>query len=108
MTWYKQAFKHLLDLHVLFSSNNSYAQNGNPHPTASLSLTLDDEVQYRCAGFIQAEIERYADFLDDNHEEEATSQPSEDGSGQENDVADNPIKTRKTRRSKKVHTGGAF
>jgi cohesin complex subunit SA-1/2 len=69
---------------------------------------LDDEVQYRCAGFIQAEIERYADFLDDNHEEEAASQPSEDGSGQENDVGDNPIKTRKTRRSKKVHTGGAF
>jgi len=36
------------------------------------------------------------------------SQPSEDGSDQENDVADSPIKTRKTRRSKTVHTGGAF
>jgi hypothetical protein len=26
---------------------------------------MDDEVQYRCAGYIQAEIERYADEIDD-------------------------------------------
>lgn len=25
---------------------------------------MDDETQYRCAGYIQAEIERYADTLD--------------------------------------------
>lgn len=31
---------------------------------ASVSISLDDEVQYRCAGYIQAEIERYAELLD--------------------------------------------
>ena len=31
---------------------------------------MDDEVQYRCAGYIQAEIDRYAEFLDDNAEED--------------------------------------
>ena len=31
---------------------------------------MDDEVQYRCAGYIQAEIDRYAEFLDDNVDED--------------------------------------
>ena len=31
---------------------------------------MDDEVQYRCAGYIQAEIERYAEFLDDEDEDD--------------------------------------
>jgi cohesin complex subunit SA-1/2 len=35
-----------------------------PIPSTSLVLTLDDEVQYRCAGYIQAEIERYAEDVD--------------------------------------------
>ncbi len=31
-----------------------------------LALTLDDETQYRCAGYIQVEIERFAELLEDD------------------------------------------
>jgi cohesin complex subunit SA-1/2 len=54
-------------------------------PMASVSLCLDDEVQYRCAGYIQAEIERYAEALDvgDGDEEEevldSDGEPMSDG-----------------------------
>lgn len=40
--------------------------DGSTSPLAAISLSLDDEMQYRCAGYIQAEIERYSDFLADN------------------------------------------
>ena len=48
-----------MNLHVLFCPTEAVGPDGSSFPTASLALNLDDEVQYRCAGFIQAEIERY-------------------------------------------------
>jgi len=36
-------------------------------------LTLDDEMQYRCAGYIQAEIERFAELLEDDVDREEMS-----------------------------------
>jgi cohesin complex subunit SA-1/2 len=38
-----------------------------------LSLTMDDAVQYRCAGAIQAAIERQTDYLDDDGSSDASS-----------------------------------
>ncbi|KAH8829165.1 hypothetical protein DL96DRAFT_1814433 [Flagelloscypha sp. PMI_526] len=43
------AFRCYLDLHILFCGTDDPA----------LALPLDDEDQYRCAGLMQAEIERY-------------------------------------------------
>ncbi|CCM03065.1 uncharacterized protein FIBRA_05185 [Fibroporia radiculosa] len=60
----RAAFQNLMNLHILFCPAQSMASDGSRLPTASLPLSLDDEVQYRCAGFIQAEIERYADELE--------------------------------------------
>ena len=60
-----QAFQNLMNLHILFCSAQKNDADGGVLPMASLALTLDDEVQYRCAGFIQAEIERYAEENDD-------------------------------------------
>lgn len=87
-----KAFRNLLDLHVLFAPGATHDANGNPSPIAAISITLDDEVQYRCAGYIQAEIERYADTLtsasDDNEQvqnqsggESEDEQPAEDADG---------------------------
>lgn len=64
---------------------------------------MDDELQYRCAGYIQAEIERYAEFLDESgEEEEEQSQhsegPEEDGEG---DSATTPAKPRRTKKVRK-------
>ena len=54
-----------MNLHILFCPAQSTAPDGSALPTAALALTLDDEQQYRCAGFIQAEIERYSEELED-------------------------------------------
>ncbi|THV05741.1 hypothetical protein K435DRAFT_76786 [Dendrothele bispora CBS 962.96] len=67
------AFKNLLDLHVLFSSAETHAADGSHLPLASeiMALNMDDEVQWRCAGYVQAEVERYADSLNqDPHDTE--------------------------------------
>lgn len=99
-----QAFKHLLDLHVLFSSSNAVSPEGNPLPIASLALTLDDEVQYRCAGYIQAEIERYAEFLDDENEDE---EDKSDGSDEQEDAEGDKVpKQSKTKKAKKAPKEG--
>lgn len=76
-----------MNLHILFCPAQTIAADGGPLPTASLALTLDDEVQYRCAGFVQAEIERYAEELDvdsataareESDEGETTDEESQD------------------------------
>ncbi|KAJ3515607.1 hypothetical protein NLJ89_g1655 [Agrocybe chaxingu] len=72
----RAAFKHLLDSHVVF-----------------------------CSGYIQAEIERYTDFLEDEDEEEK-SRKSDAGSSEEEqedvevDNADKPAKPPKAKKSR--------
>lgn len=51
----------LMNLHILFAPPQEDADRAQLPPTARMPLTLDEEVQYRCAEFIQAEIERYAE-----------------------------------------------
>ena len=72
----------MLDLYVLFSPINAVDQEGASLPTALVPLKLDDEIQYRCAGYMQAEIERYAELVSDT---EGKKQPSEKGSGSESE-----------------------
>ena len=55
-----------MNLHILFCQPSE----GTVLPTSVLAITLADEVQYRCAGFVQAEIERYADALEEESPEE--------------------------------------
>ncbi|KAJ7628572.1 hypothetical protein FB45DRAFT_834497 [Roridomyces roridus] len=75
----RTAFMCLMDLHTLFGS---------------AELILDDEVQFRCAGYVQAEIERYAETLvepdqpDQEEEEDADDEEKENDDGEEeNDEA---------------------
>lgn len=61
----QQAFHHLLNFHILFSSPE---ESGPYHillTRSDLKLSLTDEAQYRLAGFVQSEIERYAEELAD-------------------------------------------
>ena len=47
---------------------------------------MDNEVQYRCAGYIRAVIERYAEFLDDEADEDDNYRSDADElSGDENE-----------------------
>jgi cohesin complex subunit SA-1/2 len=65
---------------------------------------LDDELQYRCAGYIQAEIERYAEFLDESGETEEQPQQSEgseeEGMGEGN-MSTTPIRPRRAKKARK-------
>ncbi|KAH7929010.1 hypothetical protein BV22DRAFT_1003690 [Leucogyrophana mollusca] len=81
----RAAFQNLMNLHILFCPTKVTAPDGQPLPTASLSLELDDEVQYRCAGFIQAAIEQYADLLDDGGSSKNNSDDGENSDSSEDD-----------------------
>ena len=99
--YFQQAFKHLLDLHVLFASTNALDPDGNPIPIASLALTLDDEIQYRCAGYIQAEIERYAEFLGNDDEDDDKSELSDAEVGSDEEGAGkSKVKPKKSRKDR--------
>ncbi|KIY49777.1 hypothetical protein FISHEDRAFT_40501 [Fistulina hepatica ATCC 64428] len=67
----RAAFKSMLDIHVLFAPLQPV------QALASVALELDDETQYRCAGFIQSQIDRYAENFESSAR--GTTAPSEDG-----------------------------
>jgi cohesin complex subunit SA-1/2 len=68
-----------MTLHILFCAERTTTADGRVLPTAALPLELVDEVQYRCAGFIQAAIEQYAEVLEEGSMHEGEEQQSESG-----------------------------
>lgn len=92
-----QAFQNLMNLHILFCPPTE----GTTLPTSVLAISLDDQAQYRCAGFVQAEIERYADELEDlapDAEEEGSQDGGSDAEDSENDAG--PSKRKKSKKAK--------
>ncbi|KAJ7507277.1 hypothetical protein B0H11DRAFT_1706223, partial [Mycena galericulata] len=72
----RTAFMSLMHVHILFAT-----------PGITLDIALDDEVQFRCAGYVQAEIERYAETLVEPDEAEQDEDEDEDEE-KENDSGD--------------------
>ncbi|KAJ7094006.1 hypothetical protein B0H15DRAFT_799033 [Mycena belliarum] len=70
----RTAFMCLMSVHILFGLEEK------------LHITLDDEVQFRCAGYVQAEIERYAEMLVDPEAEQDDDEDQDDE--KENDSGD--------------------
>ncbi|SRR6266852_2716848 len=92
-----QAFQNLLNLHILFCPPRG--SEAEDPPRTLLLLTLDEEVQLRCAALVQAEIERFAEEV---AEHEAADRSDDEGPSGEDDAA--PKKgTRK--RNKKALNG---
>lgn len=81
-----QAFQNLMTLHILFCTERTMTSDRRVLPTAAFPLELDDEVQYRCAGFIQAAIEQYAEVMEEGAAPDGEEHPSESGesSGEDN------------------------
>ncbi|KAG8914902.1 hypothetical protein FRC00_009816 [Tulasnella sp. 408] len=87
----RSAVKCLLILYTLFLPKQSDGE-GHPYPAASIPLEVSEELQFRFEGFIEAEVERYADDLADEEEEQErgegdkASEPadSDEGEGGEN------------------------
>ncbi len=101
-----QAFQNLMNLHILFCPAQSIAPDGSPLPTAFLALTLEDETQYRCAGFVQAEIERYAEELDELSppSEEGSDENDSDGQETENEAQPKAKKSKKAKGKQRVRS----
>ena len=102
-----------MNLHILFCPSQSTAPDGTPLPTASLALTLDEETQFRCAGFVQAEIERYAEELDqssphDSDDSEAEGSDDQDEGHGRGSAHPKKGGKKKGRQSPKADHGGKF
>lgn len=85
-------------LHTLFLPKQGDAE-GRPYPASSMALEVTEEIQCRLEGFIEAEIERYADELVDEEndpekgsDEEGTARgDSDDERPRKKTVAKKPI-----------------
>ncbi|KZT65182.1 hypothetical protein DAEQUDRAFT_716862 [Daedalea quercina L-15889] len=100
----RAAFQNLMNLYILFCPTQSTAPDGSQLPTASLPLSLDDETQYRCAGFIQAEIERYADELEEASPSEERGNDEDEDSNASEPENDAPTRGGKVKHSAKKTT----
>ena len=83
-------------MYTLFSAGSESAEPVET-PLAPLALSMGDEMQYRCAGFVQAEIDRYAEELEGDRP--ARHAESDGGSDSGSDSA--PETTEKKTRSAK-------
>ncbi|KAJ7481621.1 hypothetical protein FB451DRAFT_132924 [Mycena latifolia] len=77
----RTAFMCLISVHILFG------------PEQKMDVTLDDEVQFRCAGYVQAEIERYAETLiepegEDDEDEDEDEEKENDSGDEGSDAGD--------------------
>ncbi|KAF7319423.1 SCD domain-containing protein [Mycena chlorophos] len=79
----RTAFLCLINTHSLFAA------------TGDMALLLDDEKQFRCAGYLQAEIERYAETLSEEVED-----AEENESGNEDDDDDGAVQKKQKRKRK--------
>lgn len=59
---------------------------------------MDDEIQYRCAGYIQAEIERYAEFLDDEVDEDDNQKSDADEQSEDENEGNQAVKESKAQK----------
>ncbi|THH30478.1 hypothetical protein EUX98_g3693 [Antrodiella citrinella] len=92
----RAAFQNLMNLHILFCQSPGDA----PLPTSTIALSFTDEVQYRCAGFVQAEIERYAEEL-----EELAPDAEDESDEEESDLSDSGDEDAPKRKKRKKGKG---
>lgn len=86
-----------MDLHILFGAAAAAAASEDQDMEENpMTLILDDEAQYRCAGFVQAEIERFKDHL----EEIYPPKKDDDIEGSEGDGSETEGPSKKQKKSK--------
>lgn len=74
--------------------------------TAGLTVTLDEQAQFRCAGFVQAQIERYIEDQGEIAVPNGTREDDDDDDDSSNDEADKDKSAQKKAAAvKKVNAG---
>jgi len=81
-----------MDLHILFSQK---PEDGVEAGATSLSLHLDDEVQFRCSEFVQKEISKFKDHLQDSYPQVKGGET--DGTGAEESDGEHAKKSKKAK-----------
>jgi cohesin complex subunit SA-1/2 len=70
-------------IYVLYAPQpTDESAEGSIPPTDSLPLVLDEETQFRCANFVQAEIDHFGEDLEENNlteEEQDDDEQTEEG-----------------------------
>jgi cohesin complex subunit SA-1/2 len=101
LAYERQAFRYLINLYISFRRADWF---GEADAEDSLLLTMDDEAQHRCAGFLQAEIERYAEEMEDASDVASNKEDKEDSSSDsDDDEQDKPAqKDRKSAKMQKI------
>ncbi|QRV84927.1 cohesin protein [Ceratobasidium sp. AG-Ba] len=95
----QSAFQCLLNLYILFQPSRSAEETQalkQPIP-----MVFSDELQVRCAGFIQAEIEKYVDLLEEEHGNKDRHSEDEESSSSELSDEDG-TKAKKIKKAKKA------
>jgi cohesin complex subunit SA-1/2 len=82
-----------MTIHVLFAPVQGVEGDIPLLPSAIMPVKLDDEAQFRCAEYIQTEIERYAEEL----EESTTAEGNQDSSELSDPSEDETQKTKKSK-----------
>ena len=81
-----------MDLHILFSQKSEEGAEAGATP---LSTHLDEEVQFRCSEFVQKEINRFKDHIQDSSPQAKGDET--DGSGVEESGEEHAKKSKKTK-----------
>jgi len=81
-----------MDLHILFSQKPEEGAEGDATP---LSIHLDEEVQFRCSEFVQKEINRFKDHIQDSYPHAKGDET--DGSGAEESDGEHTKKGKKAK-----------
>ncbi|TFL03902.1 hypothetical protein BDV98DRAFT_563241 [Pterulicium gracile] len=83
------AFDSALNMYMLFSPVHAEEEAS---PLAALTLDLDEQMQFRCAGFMQAQIEQYLDEVSGHSKPAKDSADSDDSSDEEEDATNKKAK----------------
>ncbi|KAF8607344.1 hypothetical protein BDV93DRAFT_488383 [Ceratobasidium sp. AG-I] len=95
----RSAFQCLLNLYILFQPTRSAEEE--PVSRQPIPMELSDELQFRCAGFIQAEVERYVDLLDEERGGEAEGDSGSDDGSSSGLSDEDGTKAKKSKKGKK-------
>lgn len=95
----EQALMHLLDTYLLSAAATSSTKDPNG-ALESLRLVCSDQVQARCAGFVEAEIERYAEIVAEAREEEEEETAAEEEEEEEDSSEEEGEKKKKGKKGK--------
>jgi cohesin complex subunit SA-1/2 len=87
-----------MSVHLVFCTHNPHEEASKRPSRPDLQMTLEDETQFRLAGYIQAVIEEHAEQL--KEEQEVAQRLANDSSDGEMDEDGPAVGKRKGRRAK--------